>query len=229
MHALNRRMFLKSGLAVLPGLAGCAAPSVYDKAKYGEIRRVGIIAYPQRFDALISTSGNMYSAAGENSSAQGRLSAALGAKCAGFEFEMRKSLAATLSAAGIQSSEIAYRDTGPFLNPTLRTPNYKDAGEPLYLECQISLCFARLSDGIAPGAGTFNRLVLEQGEALWGSRISIGPSGFPGTRVIGMPARRFKDVTEVTKLPDEASAIIMSLASPLGRAVGELLVRETRG
>src|SRR5262245_3553452 len=119
---MNRRTVLKLGLLVLPGLSGCATPSIYDKTKSGEIRRIGIIAYPQRFDALISTGGNMYSAAGENSAAQTRLSTALGSKCAGFESEMRKHLAGTLNASGIQSSEIAYRDTGSFLNSTLRTP-----------------------------------------------------------------------------------------------------------
>jgi len=229
MQALNRRSFLKLGLLVLPGLSGCAAPSVYDKAKYGEIRRIGIVAYPQRFDAEISMDGNMYSAAGEDGAAQRQLSAALGSKCTDFEFEMRKNLAATLNARGIQTSEIAYRDSGSFLNPILRTPNYKGAGEPLYLECQISLCFARLRDGIAPGAGTFNRLVTEDGDTLWGSRISIGPSGFRGTQFIGMPTQRFKDVTEITKLSNEVSAFLMSFASPLGRSVGELLVRDTRG
>jgi hypothetical protein len=223
---MNRRDFVKSIAIVAPIVSGCVAPPVYNKAKHGAIRRIGIVAYPQAFEARISRDLNQYSQAGENDAIARRLRNAMRGKFDRFEIEMRRELAATLSAGGVSSSEVPHDLPSPFIDPTRGTPDYSAAGEPFYLECQITLTFMRLKDGIAPGAGTFNRLFKAEGISLWSNRISIGPSIFVRSRFIGMPTRRYKDVQEIVTFADEASAILMSFAAPMGRAIGESLLSE---
>jgi len=227
---MDRRQFTRSIVVLAPLLPGCTTSVAYDRTKYGDLRRVGIIAHPQRFDVFASSSMNIYARAGYDEAMRNQVKSALSAKCQEFGSGMRKQIAATLTSYGINSTEIAYRDDGSIINPRyriFRTPLYKDAGEPLYLESQISLCFAQLQDGIAPGAGTWSQLITPDGETLWSTRISIGPSRFSDSIVIGVPTTRFKDISDVVNSPDMASAVLMSFATPLGRNIGEALVRDT--
>jgi len=170
----------------------------------------------------------MYSQAGENDALTGKLIKMLGSRCDRFGALMRGTMTTVLSRHGVNWKEIAYRDEGGILNPIYRTPKYKDAGEPLYFESQISLCYSRIGDAVVPGAGTFNRLVTPEGDVLWGSAISIGPSFFPQSAILAMPAARHKDIYEVIEgSPDQAAATLMALAAPLGSATGELLLSAT--
>jgi hypothetical protein len=226
---MRRREFLQR-LAVLPLLGGCTSPVVYDRATHGPLRRVGLVDYPHRFDSQVSRDVNMYSRAGEDSAIARRLREALDARCQGFGPNMRNAIAAALAKQNIGSSIVPYKeDEGEGLNPIYRKPIYKNTQEPTVLECQISLCFGRAGDGLVPGAGSFSRLATPDGQVLWRSSLTLGPSGAMAARMLAMPTARFKDVREIVSSPDRASAELMALAAPLGSAIAAVLLADNAG
>lgn len=221
---MDRRHFIQA-VSLLPLVTGCALPATFDRAKYGQVRRVGVVVHSHRFVVQISRDSNMYAQMGSNDAMAGKIKAALGARCDGFGNSMRTAIIGSLNNKGIEAKELAFRDEVQSSSSVYRTPNYKNVGEPYILDCQTMLSLARTQDAVIPGVGAFVRLVNPDGDTMWGSEFSIGPAYWPNNKIIAMPTTRFVDLDDIIASPDRVADSFMSLAGPLGNATAGALLQ----
>lgn len=225
---MDRREFLKAGICLLPAvmvLQGCAGPAKYDVAKYGQIRRLGVLEFSSteiEFWTDIDRSSNMYSSAGANSSKAGRFEKSLRHDLDGFYPKMLAAAVTTLEGRNIRTQMIPVPRTAE----GRASANYKDINEPLLLECKAYIGFVLVNDGsIMPSVTAFSRLVGTDGSTRLEKHLCIGygKNFVTESEVIAMPTMRYESEAYINSHPDKVANDLIGMGEYLGKAIGPMM------
>lgn len=230
---MNRRNFVKAAISlllVIPLLHGCAGPAKYDVSKFGTIQKVGILGFSENeieFWADIDRSSNMYSSAGANDSKARRFTKLLKDQLKDFYPTLQNSISATLHDQKIDSTLIPV----PRDSAGIAESRYTSIDQPLLLECKVHIGFVLVNGGIMPTATVFYRIVETNGPSRLEKHLSIGygkPSPWMEAEIIDFPKKLYPNEKYVVDHSSEIANDLLSMASPLGKATAQSLLKSTR-